>query len=631
VCGIAGFTWADRDLVVRMTASLAHRGPDGEGCHVGHGVSLGHRRLSVIDLSQDARQPMCNEDGSVWLVFNGEIYNFQELRENLERAGHVFRSRSDSEVIVHAYEEFGLECLRRLRGMFAFAIWDENNRTLLLARDRMGIKPLYYARVDDGLIFASEIKALLCCDSLPRRVNLQAVYDFLGYEFVPEPQTMFEGVQKLQPAEWLKVRDGRVASGSYWDLQVEAADRTRAGHEAVLLDVMQDAVRSHLVSDVPVGVCLSGGLDSSAVVACMRRSGVQRIRTYSLGYADRSFSELQYARIVAEAFETEHEELVIDPVTPEVIERAVWHLDEPMSDLSVVPFYLLCQQVSGHVKVCLSGEGGDETLVGYDRFKASKANRYYSALPSWMRGGVIAPLVSRLPDRPQKKGAVNTLKRFVQGGLLPDEGEHLRWQYFSNVALENRLFLPAFRRQIRPDPFEPIRRHLAGKTFDCALDREIYLETRFAMVSNPLFKVDRMSMAHGLEVRVPLLDHQFVESCATIPGQLKLSGFTTKAIFRRAMRGVLPDAILRRGKQGYSLPLKHWLRAELREYAIDTIEGSTFIQEWFDLRHIRQLMREHQTQRENHNHTLWALLNLAVWHRTFMETPRATLAYAARG
>ncbi len=620
MCGIAGFTWTDPELIVGMTDSLAHRGPDDHGGYIGHGVSLGHRRLSIIDLSRDGRQPLGNEDESVWLVFNGEIYNFKELRKTLEAAGHVFRSQSDSEVIVHAYEEYGRECLRQLRGMFAFAIWDDRTRTLLLARDRVGIKPLYYACVGRDLLFASEIKAILQCPAVPRRMNLQAVYDFLGHEFVPEPETMYQGILKLEPGTWLTFRDGRTETGSYWDLHIEPVERTRAGHETVLRDAMRDAVCSHLVSDVPIGVFLSGGLDSSAVVACMRRCGVEHIRTYSLGYADRSFSELEYARLVSSTFGTEHQELIIDPVTPDVIEQTVWHLDEPMSDLSVLPFYLLCRQVREHVRVCLSGEGGDETLIGYDRFKASKANRYYYAsLPPMVRQNLIAPMLRRLPDTPQKKGVINILKRFVEGASLPADGEHMRWQYFSNRELEARLFRPEFRAAIRADPFAPVRRQLEGKKFQTALDRELYVETRFAMVSNPLFKVDRMSMAHGLEVRVPLLDHRFVEACATIPGPLKLHGFTTKAILRTAMRGLLPSAILNRGKQGYSLPIKNWLRVELRELLRDTMNSSPVIRELFDRHYIHRLIGEHEAYRANHNHVLWALLNLAVWHRMFIE------------
>jgi asparagine synthase (glutamine-hydrolysing) len=305
-------------------------------------------------------------------------------------------------------------------------------------------------------------------------------------------------------------------------------------------------------------------------------------------------------------------------VTPDVIERAIWHLDEPMSDLSTIPFYLLCKEVRPHVKVCLSGEGGDEMLAGYDRFRASRANRCYSRIPSFVRRKLLAPIVSNLADRPQKKGAINVLKRFVDGSMLPAEGEHLRWQFFSTPDLEQRLFLPSFRQRVRREPFEPVRRHLAGRSFATPLDRELYLETRFALVSNPLVKVDKMSMAHGLEVRVPLLDHRFVEVCATIPSRLKLERFTTKAILRTAMRNTLPPRILSRGKQGYSLPVKHWLRAELRDFTRDTLGSSPVIAELFDRRYVQQLIDEHQARRVNHNHVLWALLNLALWHRMFL-------------
>ena len=626
MCGIAGFTWSDRSLISRMTAAVAHRGPDDEGSYIGPHVSLGHRRLSIIDLSVHGHQPLCNEDGTIQVVFNGEIYNFRELRHTLEAAGHVFRGHSDSEVIVHAYEQYRLDCLKRLRGMFAFAIWDNKTQELLLARDRVGIKPLYYAHVGNELVFASEIKALLCCDRVERRVKFQSIYHFLGYEFVPGPETIYETVMKLPPATWLRFRNGNIETGCYWDLGVEVADRDESQHEEALRQALQEAVDSHLVSDVPIGVLLSGGLDSSAVLAAMRHGGSQRIRTFSLGYDDQSFSELGYARTVADAFETEHQEIMIDPVTPQLIEKVVWHLDEPMSDLSVVPFFLICKEVRRHVKVCLSGEGGDETLVGYDRFKASKANRYYSLLPHALRHNLIAPFILALGDRPQKKAAVNVVKRFIEGGLLSEAGEHLRWQYFMNPGLESRLLRADFRNQIIEDAFEPVRRHLNGRTFRTSLEKELYIESRLSMVASPLFKVDKMSMAHGLEVRVPLLDHKFVEACATIPAELKLRGFTTKAILRSAMRGRLPNRILNRAKQGYSFPIKNWLRVELREFMIDTLNSSSIVRELFDSRYIHQLIAEHQRFAANHSHVLWALLNLAVWHRLYVEAPHRNVA-----
>lgn len=620
MCGIAGFTWNNSELGHRMGSTLLHRGPDQSGVHAEDGVTLAHRRLSIIDLSEHGRQPLSNEDGSVRVVFSGEIYNHRDLRRDLLAHGHVFRSRADTEVLVHAYEQHGPSFVHRLNGMFAIALWDARSRELLLYRDRLGIKPLYYAVQNGGLAFASEIKALLEWPELDRGIDPQAIYDYMGFEFIPAPRTIFRTVRKLMPGHMLRFRDGREAVERYWNLELSPAERTLDEHAAVLRHEIDAAVRRELESDVPLGVFLSGGLDSSALVACMSRAGVRPIKTFSLGYADRSFSELEYARFVSKTFGTEHAELIIDPVTPEVIERAVWHLDEPMTDLSTVPFYLLCKKVREHVTVCLSGEGGDEIFVGYDRFKASKAHSYYSILPRLLREGLIGPAVRRLADRPQKKGAVNLLKRFIEGGMLPEDGGHMRWQFFGSPGSDRSMYQADFLRQIRPDPFGPIRERLASCAAADRLDREIYVDTVFTLPDSPLMKVDKMSMAHALEVRVPLLDHRLVELCATIPGRHKLNGFTTKAIFRRAMRGVLPERILNRGKQGYSLPIKNWLRGELRPFMLDTLHGSPLIRDVFNMRHVQRLLDEHQQRRANHNHTLWAMMNLALWHSLFGRT-----------
>lgn len=619
MCGIVGFNWRDERLIESATAVLAHRGPDAGDVYVDDDVSLGHRRLSIIDLSDHGRQPMSNEDGSVWVAYNGEIYNFPELRQALQAKGHVFKSRTDTEVIVHAYEEYGAECVRRFNGMFAFAVWDKNKKELLLVRDRLGVKPLYYYFRNRQLVFASEIKAILQVPEVAREINPQAVYRYVGYEFVPAPETMLRDIYKIPPGHFLRYKAGEVELRQYWDLRFESEGLPASYYEEKMRDLLTESVRKRLISDVPLGVFLSGGLDSSAVVALMSRCGVDPIQTFSLGYADPSFSELDYARVIAKQFKTQHRELIIDPVTPELIEEAVWHLDEPMTDLSTVPFYLICQKAREHVTVCLSGEGGDEVLVGYDRFKASKANAYYEIFPEWIRRGVVGPLVNALPDQAQKKGPVNILKRFVQGGLLPGEGGHMRWQYFGTPGNGRDLFAKNLLSDISTDSFAPIRDHAGRCNSTNRLDREIYVDLKFTMPDSVLMKVDKMSMAHGLEVRVPFLDYEFVEFCATIPGDLKLKHFTTKAIFRTGMKNILPDKILRRGKQGYSLPIKNWLRQELREYMTELLTSSPLINEVFNPPYIQQLMREHQEYRANHNHVLWALINLAIWHRLFVE------------
>jgi asparagine synthase (glutamine-hydrolysing) len=620
MCGICGFTWHDEGLIRSMAATLSHRGPDQDGFFCSERVSLGHRRLSIIDLSENGRQPMFNEDGSVVVVFNGEIYNFAELRSELEQKGHVFSSRSDTEVIIHGYEEWGLKSIDRLRGMFAYALYDLKRTRLLLVRDRIGIKPLYYHYQDGNLRFASEIKALLEDPQVERRVNFQALYDYLGFEFVPAPHTMFDNIFKLPAGHYLLFENDEVSIEQYWDLSLQQDESITSFEEAVekMRDHLDHAVKSHLVSDVPLGVFLSGGLDSSCIVALMRRHISGSLKTFTIGYEDKSFSELDYAEIVANHCQTDHKVLMLDTLRPDYVEQTLYHLDEPMTDLSTVPLYLLCKQAREHVTVCLSGEGADESFAGYDRFKASRLNRWFGIMPAPIRRDVIGRMVNLLPDQPQKKGAINMLKRFVEGSNLDSGGEHLRWQYFLNRNLEDKLFDNSFKAKIARDPFRQVREYSdkcdAG---DDALNREIYLDMRFMMTDSVLMKVDRMSMASSLEIRVPLLDHVLVEYMASLPGDWKLKKLTTKYIFRAALEGLLPDKVIYRGKQGYSLPVKHLLRGDLHDYMVELINDSAVIRENMDHDYITTLIDEHCSMKQNHNHILWALINVAIWHNRF--------------
>jgi asparagine synthase (glutamine-hydrolysing) len=381
--------------------------------------------------------------------------------------------------------------------------------------------------------------------------------------------------------------------------------------------LLEEAVRYWMVSDVPVAAFLSGGLDSSTIVAMMRRHVTGRLRTFTIGYPDKSFSELDYAEIVAKEFATEHQVLMIEDVSQKVIEDSLYHFDEPMTDLSSIPLMLVCRQARQHVKVCLSGEGGDEVFCGYDRFKASKINRWYSALARALREKVIAPAILNLKDRPEKKAPANMLKRFIEGSLLPEEGAHLRWQYFLTPDHQQRLFSPAFLAEVTLDPFAPLRPYLERCVQADAINREIYLDTRFEMADSVLMKVDKMSMSCALEVRVPLLDHKLVEFMARVPGCLKLKGFQTKYIFRKALEGILPRSIIYRGKQGYSLPVKHLLREQLRDYMIQLLNESPIIRENMNMDYVQQLIREHLEMQHNHNHILWGLMNTAIWHQRF--------------
>jgi asparagine synthase (glutamine-hydrolysing) len=606
-------------LLEAMGKVIAHRGPDQGAIYQDGPVGLAARRLKIIDLSPAGSQPLANEDGSIQLVYNGEIFNHETLRRELEVLGHTFRGRCDAEVVVHAYEAWGPRCVERFRGFFAFGLWDSRQRQLLLARDRIGIKPLYYTVAGDRLVFGSEIKAILEHPDVPRAVDLQSLYHYVGYEFVPGPATMFRGIQKLPPATILVARDGRVETQSYWELRFGDHPRDRASLERRVRETCRDAVHAWMMSDVPEGVFLSGGLDSTAVLAFAREATSGPLPTFTLGYEDASFSEWDYAREAARYYGTEHREIKVAPVTPALIEEAVWHFDEPMTDLSSLPLYLLCREARRDVTVCLSGEGGDEVFVGYDRFIASKADRVYRLLPAWLRRGVIERLVTRLPDQEQKKGPLVVLRRFVEGARLDPEGGHMRWQYFGSPRLDAEIFRDTVLRAVDRDRFAPIRRTLERCNSGDPLDREIFVDTRFTMPDSVLMKVDKMSMAHSLEVRVPLLDHHLVELAATIPARWKFPGFRTRAIYRRALRGVLPERIRTRGKQGYSLPLKQWLRHELKDYTIRLLNASEAIRAYFDRDGVNWMIGEHLARRANHNHTLWALINLALWHRRSIE------------
>ena len=562
---------------------------------------------------------MVNEDKDVFLVANGEIYNHLDLRAELIQAGHHFYSDSDSEVILHGYEEWGTEVVRRLSGMFCFAVLDGRTRRILLARDRLGIKPLYYFQQGKKLIFSNEIKSMLSWAGLERRVDLTALYHYLGYEYVPAPHTLFDGVRKLRQGHLavFELETGNFRQEPYWDLKFEP--RFSQPGEAVeeLRSLLRLAVKRRLMSDVPLGVFLSGGLDSTTVVALMRELGVEHLRTFSIAYPDPSFSELDFANDMAQHYGTDQTVLMIEGLSMEDLETAVYHLDEPMTDLSAIPLMLICRKAKEQATVVLSGEGGDEIFAGYDRFKASKAAQALGWLPGC--ASMLNKMASLLPDQPQKKGAVNVVKRFLEGCVLPAEGEHLRWQYFLRPGLAEELFTPEVAAQVGFDPFKPVRQILANCNSPDRLDREVYVDLKLAMADSVLMKVDKMSMSTSLEVRVPFLDHEVVEFTASLPSWFKLKGFTTKYILRHAIKGLVPDRVVFRGKQGYSLPVKNLLREQLRPLMIHLLHESPLVRDYLQPATVERLMKEHLAGTHNHNHVLWAMVNAALWHRRFLE------------
>ncbi|MBI1871698.1 MAG: asparagine synthase (glutamine-hydrolyzing) [Chlamydiae bacterium] len=627
MCGIAGFNWKDAPLVQAMGREIAHRGPDQQGFHVEEEISLAHQRLSILDLSEHGRQPMSNASCAkcarpLWVVFNGEIYNFKEVKHDLEAKGHIFTSQCDTEVILHAYGEYGKEALHLFNGMFAFAIWDSTQHELFLVRDRLGVKPLYYYHQNRKFVFASEIKAMLKYSGISRDPNPQAIYDYLGYEFVPARETMFRDIHKLAPSHWLLFKNGQIQIERYWDIKFDSKRHRRGANRQKLqneiIDRLSESVRKRLISDVPLGVFLSGGLDSSSVVALMTRHMKEPVKTFSLGYEDPSFSELDYARQVSKQFKTDHTEMMIEPITIPLFEKAVWHLDEPMTDLSTIPFMLICKKAKEKVTVCLSGEGGDEVFVGYDRFKASKFDQLFQRIPNVLRQHLLSPLIEKLPDQSQKKGLFNVIRRFMDGSSLPEAGHHMRWQYFLNPKNSSLLFSDEVLQYAHGGPFEKIEKILSHSSSKDRLDQEMYIDLRFTMPESVLMKVDKMSMASALEVRVPFLDYEFIEFSATIPSEWKLEGFRTKAIFRDSLRGILPENIVERGKQGYSFPIKNWLRQELKNYMIELLNESPLIKQYLKRDYINLLIQQHVARTHNHNHILWALMNLALWHKIFV-------------
>jgi asparagine synthase (glutamine-hydrolysing) len=600
-----------------MCQTLFHRGPDDEGIHVDGPVGLGMRRLSIIDLA-GGHQPLCNEDGTVWVVFNGEIYNYRELRPDLEARGHVFATNSDTETIVHLYEEYGADFVQHLRGMFGIALWDKSRETLILVRDRLGIKPLYYAALGDRLVFGSELKALLA-DGVSREIDRQALHEYLSYNYVPGPRSIFKAIKKLQPGHRLIARRGRVTVERYWSPEPaaapEAAPEPVAHYVERLTELLKESVRYRLIADVPLGVFLSGGLDSSTVVAVMREVSGDPIKTFSIGFEDASFNELPYARLVARHFETEHHEFVVRPDAVDLVPKLVHFFDEPFADSSAIPCYYLSELARQHVTVALGGDGGDEVFAGYETYTAYKIASLYRGLSPRLTG-MIPSLVARLPVSHKKVSFDYKAKRFVQGAQLAPERAHYAWKEVFSPEMKRELY--ASPDQGLEDPFGVFERQFAECNGAAMLTRLQYVDLRVYLPDDILVKVDRTSMAHSLEARVPLLDHKLVEFAATIPPELMLRGLRKKYLLKRAMAHRLPRQILNRKKGGFNVPVPAWLRHDLREYVQDVLSEKRLREQgFFNPAYVHGMIREHADLRADYSRNLWGLLIFALWHEEY--------------
>ncbi len=632
MCGITGYLHFDRErqadmaLVSRMAERIRHRGPDDMGLYVEENVALGACRLSIIDLA-GGHQPLSNEDGSCWVAYNGEIYNFPALRDELIGRGHEFKTKCDTEVLVHAYEQHGLDFVAKFDGMFAFALWDARARRLLLGRDRIGIKPVYYTLVDETLVFGSEVKSILAYPGVERRVNLHALDNILTFEYNPSPQTVFAGIQKI-PAGHLLIADEMAGCRlmRYWDLEgqdpnvcdlSEAIERLRAE--------LRRAVTSHLMSDVPLGVFLSGGMDSSTLVALMSQADTSPVKTFSIGFKDgEGYNELAFARTVARHFHTDHHEFVLEPKAVDILPNLVWHLEEPIADEAAIPLYFLSSMAKDYVKVVLVGDGGDELFAGYNRYALYRTVGQYTSLPVAVRRGLVEPLIRWVP-RLEGNGSAAVLvrraKKLLEVAYYPEQLRFSIWNQILPLQTKCQLYSPEFlEASAATSPFEYHRQHFAGSAFVDPISRSQYVDLKTYLVDCLLLKSDKITSAFSLECRVPLLDGPLVEYVASLPARYKYHRGRSKHILREAMRGLLPRSIVVRGKQGFILPFGRWFKTDLLSFARDVLlDPRTLQRGYFDGQGLRRMVEDMTEADDRSARRLYALLLFEIWNRVFID------------
>jgi len=630
MCGIAGVIGGvddssiDHELIQRMCQTIIHRGPDDQGVFVRNGSGLGMRRLSIIDLP-GGHQPVFNEDGTIWVVFNGEIYNFRELQRELQNRGHRFRTHSDTEVIVHLYEDFGADCVKKLRGMFAFAVFDERDRCLLLARDRLGIKPLHYAFASGRLYFGSEMKAILAVAPELSTINSQALLQYFYFGYIPDPATAFRAIHKLPPGNLLEFKAGEIHLRQYWDLP-EYGTYFPASEEECLDELQErltEAVRLRLIADVPLGALLSGGTDSSTIVALMARCSAAPVKTFSIGFRDADFDETPHARLVAEKFGTEHHELILEPDVVETTQTLARSLEEPFGDSSMLPAYYVSCLARQYVTVVLSGDGGDEAFGGYDRYRIHLQSRSRYQVPQWAGRLYRDQVYDRLPFAVPGRNLAYSIslpwpERYIEAvSLLP---------YQRNFHVLAHDFVCAF--SDGADPRNTFRQFINNAPADDPMSRILYLDTKTYLPGDILTKVDRMSMAVSLEARVPMLDHVFLEWVTSLAPQWKMNSRGQKYILTRlAERIGVPREVLQRPKQGFALPLVHWMRNELRELVLGVLLDERTLQRgYFNERGVRRLLKEFFRGHTEDSLPIWRLMMFELWHRNFLEQSTATAA-----
>ncbi|MFN2454893.1 MAG: asparagine synthase (glutamine-hydrolyzing) [Pyrinomonadaceae bacterium] len=628
MCGIVGIVRRDaasvnRAQLARMCDALRHRGPDEDGSYLKEQVGLAMRRLAIIDL-KGGQQPIHNEDRSAWIVFNGEIYNYQELRARLEKLGHEFYTNCDTEAIIHAYEEYGAACPIHLRGMFAFAIWDERKQELLLARDRVGKKPLLYAEVNGQLIFGSEFSALLQHPDISREVNHEAIHHYLSFMYVPAPLTAFRQIRKLEPGHTLRwrARDGDIEIKRYW--QPDFSKKIKVSEEeagARAIELLREAVGVRLMSEVPLGAFLSGGIDSSAIVALMSEQSSAPVKTFSIGFEEQDFSELHHARRVAEHLGAEHHEFIVRPDALEVLPTLVEHYGEPYADSSAIPTYYVSRETRKYVTVALNGDGGDECFAGYERYAAMRLAEKYHSLPRVLRTAFIEQAVELMPSSETRRSRTRDLKRFLHAASLPKLERYMSWVSVFDEEAKAELYTDNFQRETAARQSQDFLAPWFAKANGAGIvDASLLTDTMTYLPNDLLVKVDIASMAVSLEARSPFLDHRVIEFAASLPENLKLRGLTTKYLLKRVLKQLLPAENLKRRKMGFGVPIGHWLRDEMQGFVRGVLLSEKALKRGFmKPETIARLVEDHTRGTRDYAHQLWTLLMLELWFQRFID------------
>ncbi len=610
MCGICGFNWEDKNLIKKCTDTLSHRGPDSDGYYTSAGISFGQRRLAIIDTSIKGKQPMCNEEGNLWINYNGETYNYNELKSAL-REKHEFISKTDTEVILHLYEERGEDMLNLLNGMFAIAIWDETKKELFIARDRLGIKPLYYFWDGSRFIFASEIKAILEAGA-KKEIDFEGVNNYFSYKFSPGPLTVFKGIKKLLPGHWLRLKEKKIESKQWYDLEYKELDRSKEYFLKRIRKELDLSVKRRMISDVPLGAFLSGGIDSSAFVATMVKYSDMPVKTFSVGFEEAGYDELKYARQISEKFETDHHEIVMDfSDLTKRLPKIAWHLDEPFGDFACIPTDMISGFARKKVTVALSGDGGDESFVGYRQSLFQHHGRHYSRMPKIIKNSISKASSALLPSTSNAQKALESLS------IESDSLRSLSWNRFMDDNFKRGIFSAKLNKLIGSekailDRYEPkIQKYPE-------LNKNLYVEMKTWLPDDALFKVDKMSMKNSLEARVPFLDHNIAEMAASMPIKYKIHGFETKHMLKAAVQDRLPKEIIYRKKHGFNLPTSEWYRGELKEYAEEKIFNKN-MKEFFDMDKLKKMWEQHLHKKEDYRYQLNTILSFGIWHEVFME------------